>query len=128
MNLESELRGLTIDWPETPPLRLELGRRRRRWPIAVALAAAALAAAFAVPQSRGAILRALHLGGALDQRRAPRGRLPAPLTPPCRERPSLGARPHHLPPRGPQPREGRRNRVCPIPPKGVNRTTRFPEG
>src|SRR5438034_7693323 len=65
MNLESELRGLAIDWPETPPLRLELGRRRsRRWPIAVALAAAALAAAFAVPQSRGAILRALHLGGA----------------------------------------------------------------
>ena len=65
MNLETELRALAIDWPETPPLRLELGRRRsRRWPIAVALAAAALAAAFAVPQSRGAILRALHLGGA----------------------------------------------------------------
>ena len=66
MNLETELRALPIDWPATPPLRLELdGRaRRRRWPLAAALAAAAVAAAFAVPESRGAILRFLHLRGA----------------------------------------------------------------
>jgi len=64
MNLETELRALEIDWPETPQLRLELSTRRRRWPLAAALAAAALAATFAVPQSRGAILRFFHLGGA----------------------------------------------------------------
>src|SRR5712691_6935526 len=55
MNLETELRALEIDWPETPQLRLELSTRRRRWP---------LAATLAVPQSRGAILRFFHLGGA----------------------------------------------------------------
>jgi hypothetical protein len=67
MNLETELRALAIDWPETPPLRLELERRRRRWPLVVAIAAVAVGAAFAVPQSRGAILRFLHLGGASIQ-------------------------------------------------------------
>jgi hypothetical protein len=68
MDLERELRGLAVAWPETPELRFELGARvRSRRPllvaVAVALVVAALAAAFAVPQSRGAILRFLHLGG-----------------------------------------------------------------
>jgi hypothetical protein len=67
MDLERELRALEVDWPPTPELRLVLeprGRRSRR-PLfaAVALALVTLAAAFAVPQSRGAILRFLHLGG-----------------------------------------------------------------
>jgi hypothetical protein len=69
MDLERELGRLEIDWPETPPLRLELARRRRRrWPLALAVAAAALAAAFAVPQSRGAILRFLDFGGVTVER------------------------------------------------------------
>jgi hypothetical protein len=67
MNLERELRALEVEWPPTPELRLALEPRRRwsRRPLlaAVALALVALAAAFAVPQSRGAILRFLHLGG-----------------------------------------------------------------
>ena len=67
MNLERELRGLDVEWPPTPELRLALEprRRRSRRPLlaAVALALVAVAAAFAVPQSRGAILRFLHLGG-----------------------------------------------------------------
>ena len=67
MELERELRGLDVEWPQTPELRLVLEPRRRRSRrpllIAVALALVALAAAFAVPQSRGAILRFLHLGG-----------------------------------------------------------------
>ena len=68
MNLETELRALTIDWPQTPHLELALERRRRRrWPIAVAIAVAAIAAALAVPESRGAILRFFHLGGATIQ-------------------------------------------------------------
>jgi hypothetical protein len=67
MDLERELRALEVEWPPTPELRfaLEPLRRRSRRPLfaAVALALVALAAAFAVPQSRGAILRFLHLGG-----------------------------------------------------------------
>jgi hypothetical protein len=68
MDLERELRLLEVEWPPTPELRLVLEPRRRlsrRRPLfaAVALALVALAAAFAVPQSRGAILRFLHLGG-----------------------------------------------------------------
>jgi hypothetical protein len=67
MDLEPELRALEVEWPPTPELRLVLEplRRRNRRPLfaAVALALVALAAAFAVPQSRGAILRFLHLGG-----------------------------------------------------------------
>ena len=35
---------------------------RRRWPLVAAIALAAVAAAFAVPQSRGAILRFFHIG------------------------------------------------------------------
>lgn len=67
MELESELRAVAaeIDWPATPPLRLQLAPRRRGWrPLAAAIAVAvvALAAAFAVPQSRGAILRFFGFG------------------------------------------------------------------
>jgi hypothetical protein len=69
MNLETELRALKIDWPQTPQfeLALERRRRRRRWPIAAAVAVAAIAAALAVPESRGAILRFFHLGGVTIQ-------------------------------------------------------------
>ena len=62
MDLERELRALPIEWPATPQLRPVLARRRRRWPLAAAIALAAVAAAFAVPQSRGAILRFFDIG------------------------------------------------------------------
>ena len=68
MELESELRTLAaeIDWPETPTLRLRLEPRRRAWrrPLlaVIAVAAVGAAAAFAVPQSRGAILRFFGFG------------------------------------------------------------------
>jgi hypothetical protein len=68
MDLERELRALDVEWPATPRLRPELARRRRRWPLAVALALAAIAAAFAVPQSRGAILRFFDVGADRIQR------------------------------------------------------------
>lgn len=70
MDLARELTVLAehVEWPPTPELRLALeprrGRRRGR-PVALGLAFAALvalAAAFAVPQSRAAILRFFHLG------------------------------------------------------------------
>src|SRR6266404_8467438 len=62
MDLERELRALPIEWPAAPQLRPVLARRRRRWPLAAATAFAAVAAAFAVPQSRGAILRFFDIG------------------------------------------------------------------
>ena len=62
MDLERELRALPIEWPATPQFEPVLARRRRRWPLAVAIALAAIAAAFAVPQSRGAILRFFDIG------------------------------------------------------------------
>jgi len=68
MELERELTALAaeIDWPPTPPLRPGLAARGREpWrPLAAALTLAviALAVAFAVPASRAAILRFLHLG------------------------------------------------------------------
>jgi hypothetical protein len=62
------LLGRELDVPPAPNLavavRPRLARRRRRWwPVAVALAAA-LAVAFAVPGSRAALLRFFHLRGA----------------------------------------------------------------
>ena len=63
MDLERELRALPIEWPATPELRPVLARaRRRRWPLVAAIALAAIAAAFAVPQSRSAILRFFDIG------------------------------------------------------------------
>jgi hypothetical protein len=62
MDLERELRALPIEWPAAPQLRPVLARRRRRWPLVAAIALAAIAAAFAVPQSRGAILRFFDIG------------------------------------------------------------------
>jgi hypothetical protein len=66
MSLESELRALQVDWPDTPRFRLEPARRRRRtrYALAFAIVVAAVGVAFAVPESRGAILRFLHLRGA----------------------------------------------------------------
>jgi hypothetical protein len=62
-DFERALRALDVGWPSTPELRLQLvPRRRRRVVVAVALAVA-LGAAFAVPQSRSAILSFFHLGG-----------------------------------------------------------------
>ena len=61
-----DLRSLEIAWPETPVF--ELRPQRRRWPIAVAVAFAALAAAFAVPQSRAAILDLFDFGGVTIER------------------------------------------------------------
>src|SRR5690242_14451603 len=61
-----------VDWPQTPPLtlRFEPERRRRRMPYIVALAAlaTAVAATFAVPGARSAILRFFHLGGVTIER------------------------------------------------------------
>jgi hypothetical protein len=63
MSLETELRALDVEWPAAPAFALAPRRRRRRI-VAAALVAAALAAVFAVPQSRSAVLRLFHLGGA----------------------------------------------------------------
>ena len=85
--LERSLRTLQVEWPATPDVasRLELApRRSRRW-IAVAAVAVALAigAAFAVPQSRSAILRFFHLGGVSVER--------VETLPPAEQRPLAAA-------------------------------------
>ena len=67
MDLERELRALRIEWPATPTFALDVGRRRRLWAAAAAVAVAAVALAFAVPQSRGAILRFFDIGSARVQ-------------------------------------------------------------
>ena len=110
MNLERELQLLAaeIAWPPTPELASRVAsvlasqrgvapprgiawRRhvalrhapgRRPLVLAVALLLVALGAAFAVPESRGAILRFLHLGGVTIER--------VDQLPPAQERP-LGA-------------------------------------
>jgi hypothetical protein len=71
--LDSELRALAahLEWPESPALgarvSARLGERRRRpWRLVAAIAVAvaiAIGVAFAVPESRGAILRWLGLRG-----------------------------------------------------------------
>jgi hypothetical protein len=82
MDLERELRALPVAWPETPSFA-PVERRRRRWPVVVAIAlAVAVGAAFAVPQSRGAILRFFHVGADRIER--------VDTLPPAEERP-LGA-------------------------------------
>ena len=77
MDLARELSALAehVDWPATPELQLALEpparRRRRPRPLVAAIALAALlavGAAFAVPESRGAILRFLHLRGVTIER------------------------------------------------------------
>jgi hypothetical protein len=88
MDLERELRALRIAWPAAPAFQGVPARRRRRWPFVAAIALAALAAAFAVPQSRGAILRFFDIGA--DRIEFSGGRLPR-----ARQRPlgvQLGAR------------------------------------
>jgi hypothetical protein len=70
MNLEAELRALAaeIEWPQTPAAQPVLAPRRRlTWhgrplALAAAIVAVALGAVFAVPQSRGAVLRFFGLG------------------------------------------------------------------
>jgi hypothetical protein len=60
--------GRGLELPPTPDLAAavapRLARRRRRWWIPAVAIAAAVALAFAVPGSRGALLRFLHLGAA----------------------------------------------------------------
>jgi hypothetical protein len=71
-DLERTLRTIDVEWPETPDVaaRLEFRPRPRRGrALAIALAVVvAVGVAFAVPQSRGAILRFLHLGGVTVER------------------------------------------------------------
>src|SRR5690242_6301195 len=71
--LERALASLEIDWPATPSFDLRAhahaSRLRRRLVLAVAVAVVvAVASAFAVPQSRSAILRFFHLGGETIER------------------------------------------------------------
>ena len=87
--LELQLQRLAADveWPATPSFDLRVHAQRRRWPVAVALAAAlAVGLAFAVPQSRSALLRFFHIGAVSVER--------VETLPPADERPlaaSLGA-------------------------------------
>jgi hypothetical protein len=58
-----------VDWPETPAFRVPDRRPRSLLVPAVAVAVvAAIGIAFAVPDSRGAILRFLHLGAVSVER------------------------------------------------------------
>jgi hypothetical protein len=68
--LERALRALRVEWPATPDVssRLELTRRRHRLLVAAVAVALAVCAAFAVPDSRGAILRFFHLRGVTVER------------------------------------------------------------
>src|SRR5579862_7758762 len=66
--LERALASLSVDWPGTPDIasRLELAPRRasnKLLLVGCATVVIALAAAFAVPESRSAILRFFDLGG-----------------------------------------------------------------
>jgi hypothetical protein len=66
--LEHALANLDVEWPATPAFDLRPPVRRRAWLLALAAAALALGVAFAVPQSRAALLRVLHLGGVTVER------------------------------------------------------------
>lgn len=66
--LERALASLELEWPATPAFDLRRPARRRAWTIALAAALVALGVAFAVPQSRAALLRVLHLGGVTVER------------------------------------------------------------
>jgi hypothetical protein len=69
--LEQALARLEVDWPATPSfdLRAPAPRARRTLVLGIAVAVAvAIACAFAVPQSRGAILRFFHIGGETIER------------------------------------------------------------
>jgi hypothetical protein len=69
--LEQALASLEIDWPETPSFELRAPAARARRPVVLAIAVAVIVAvgcAFAVPQSRGAILRFFHIGGETIER------------------------------------------------------------
>jgi hypothetical protein len=59
-DLERALAELDVDWPATPAF--DYRRRRRPWLVPVLVLVLVVAAAFAVPQSRGAIVRFFHLG------------------------------------------------------------------
>jgi hypothetical protein len=67
VNLEQELRSLRVEFPPEPDVtdrvlaRLQR-RSRRRWLVPVLVALALVGALFAIPQTRAAILRALHIG------------------------------------------------------------------
>ncbi|MEP7334932.1 MAG: hypothetical protein ABI717_04035 [Actinomycetota bacterium] len=85
MNLEHELRGLPIAFPEEPDLAprvlARLGRPARRWWLAPALVALAAAGALlAIPQTRAAIFDLLRIGGVEVQRVETQPR--APVRPP----------------------------------------------
>jgi hypothetical protein len=70
LELQLQLQRLAaeVEWPPTPTFDLR-ARTRRRWPLVVAVSAAlALGLAFAVPQSRGSLLRFFHLGAARVER------------------------------------------------------------
>lgn len=70
-DLERALARLEVDWPETPAFDLHVPARAPRRPLVLGLAiafAVALACAFAVPQSRSAILRFFHVGGETIER------------------------------------------------------------
>jgi hypothetical protein len=73
VNLEHELRSLRIDFPPEPDVsgrvlaRLPRGSRQR-WLVPVVVGLALLGALFAIPQTRGAILRALHIGNVRVER------------------------------------------------------------
>jgi hypothetical protein len=68
VNLEHELRSLTIEFPTEPDLVPRVRERlerpsRRPWLILALAALAAAGALLAIPQTRGAIFDFLHIGG-----------------------------------------------------------------
>jgi hypothetical protein len=87
--LERALERLDVAWPATPTFTYARRSVRRRLALAALALTCAIAAAFAVPQSRGAILRFFHLRGVTIERvqslppaqeRALRASLGVPIT------------------------------------------------